>query len=179
VDTRQPHYISKWTGFSNDQANHRQTQASRWNLQVTYAPKVFDKILDRIANGESVRQICADDGFPSQETFYKWLRQDAEKAEKYARAKEHQADYYAEEIIEICDDASNDWMLREGKTALDAEHVSRSRLRVDTRKWLMGKLRPKKYGDKSEIDHTSSDGSMTPVQVIERVVVAPPPRGDT
>lgn len=115
---------------------------------MTYAPDIFDQMLDRIANGESVRQICASEGMPSLDTFYRWLREDAEKAERYARAKEQQADYYAEEIIEICDDASNDWMERDGKQMLDAEHVARSRLRIDTRKWLMGKLKPKKYGDK-------------------------------
>ena len=58
---------------------------------------------------------------------------------------------YAEEIIEIADDAKNDWMEREGFKTLNQEHIQRSRVRIDTRKWLMAKLMPKKYGDRVEV----------------------------
>jgi hypothetical protein len=78
--------------------------------------------------------------------------------EQYARARESQADYYAEEIIQISDDGTNDWMERRSEAekgagvdtgwVLNGEHVQRSRLRVDARKWYAGKLAPKKYGDK-------------------------------
>jgi len=70
---------------------------------------------------------------------------------QYAQAREAQADHYFEEIFEISDDGSNDWMERnkfEGDTAVicDHEHVNRSRLRVDTRKWALARMSPKKYG---------------------------------
>jgi hypothetical protein len=74
--------------------------------------------------------------------------------EQYARARDAQADTLADEIIDIADDGSNDWMERElesGKTieVVNAEHISRSKLRVDARKWVAAKLKPKKYGDKT------------------------------
>lgn len=59
----------------------------------------------------------------------------------------------AEEILEIADDGTNDWMMRQGENGValepivDHEHISRSKLRVDARKWLMAKMQPKKYGD--------------------------------
>ena len=59
-----------------------------------------------------------------------------------------QAEHWAEEIIEIADDSKNDFVEKEGHTALNSENINRSRLRVDTRKWLMARLAPKKYGDK-------------------------------
>ncbi len=64
-----------------------------------------------------------------------------------------QADALFDEALEIADDASGDWSTdKDGKKTLDHEHVQRSRLRVDTRKWAAGKLAPKRYGDK--LQHT-------------------------
>jgi hypothetical protein len=71
----------------------------------------------------------------------------------------------ADETLEIADDAQNDWMERNGADdvgyQLNGENIQRSRLRIDARKWMAGKLRPKVYGEQQEIDHTSSDGSMS------------------
>ena len=67
----------------------------------------------------------------------------------YRRAEE-----VFEEILDIADDGTNDWMERNGKdgetgdTVLNGEHVQRSRLRIDARKWALSKMIPKKYGDK-------------------------------
>ncbi len=74
-----------------------------------------------------------------------------------------QADALFDEALEIADEASGDWTTdKNGKLALDHEHVQRSRLRVDTRKWAAGKLAPKRYGDK--IQHTGEGGG--PMTVI-------------
>jgi hypothetical protein len=73
---------------------------------------------------------------------------------------------WADEIVDICDDASNDWMERnngddkESSWVLNGEHVQRSRLRIDTRKWLLSKLKPEKYGDK--LQHGGDPGN--PIQ---------------
>lgn len=64
----------------------------------------------------------------------------------------------AEEIQEISDDGSNDWMEREGITVADHEHIQRSKLRVDSRKWLLSKMMPKKYGDRVSAEVTGADG---------------------
>lgn len=113
---------------------------------------VREAVLRRIAEGESLRQIAKDEGMPAPATVCDWAAADPVFAEQYARAKEAQMDRYAEEILEIADDATNDWMQnKHGDKTLDAEHVQRSRLRVDSRKWLMSKLAPKKYGEKVQI----------------------------
>ncbi len=66
-----------------------------------------------------------------------------------------QADALFDEALEIADDASGDWTAdKDGKKTLDHEHVQRSRLRVDTRKWAAGKLAPKRYGDKLNLGGT-------------------------
>lgn len=132
---------------------------------TSYSEELFDKICDRIACGESVNEICKDDDMPHRDSFYRWMRNDETKKlyDKYARAKSDQMDYYAEEMIEIADDVSRDLVLDgDGKPVIDGFAAQRAKIMIDTRKWLMGKLKPKKYGDKQEVDVTSSDGSMSP-----------------
>lgn len=115
---------------------------------------------------------------PGKTTVMRWLAEHSEFRDQYASAREAQADYYAEEIIEISDDGSNDWMERnrgEGETEEieNKEVLARSRLRVDTRKWLMARMAPKKYGDKVTQEHTGPGGGPVQVQRIERVIVDP------
>ena len=84
-------------------------------------------------------------------TIYKWLRDNEQFAKDYARAKEEQADFLAEEMLEIADDDSLDvGFTDEGKPFVKGENIQRARLRIDTRKWIASKLKPKKYGDKIE-----------------------------
>lgn len=123
-----------------------------------YSEAVAQEICDRLANGESMVAICRDAHMPSQASVYRWLVADKGGfGEKYARAREAQADTLFNEILEIADDARNDWMEREGEDSAgwqaNGEHIQRSRLRVDARKWMAGKLRPKVYGDKVDVEH--------------------------
>lgn len=112
---------------------------------------IEDEIFKRISDGESLKGICDDDWLPSRETVRKRLIDDDAFAGRYARAREVQADTIFEEILEIADDARNDWMKKDGGTFLDTEHVQRSKLRIEARKWMAGKLRPKVYGEKLEL----------------------------
>ena len=90
-----------------------------------------------------------------------YIRVNEEAANRYARAKELQMDYLAEELLEISDDGSNDTIINEkGQKVEDKEWTNRSKLRVDTRKWLMSKLAPKKYGDK--LDLTTGGSAIKP-----------------
>lgn len=91
----------------------------------------------------------------------RWLSEQPAFRDQYARAREAQADYWAEEIVDIADDGTNDYVEKErsdGSTyeAVDQEHINRSRLRVDTRKWLMARMAPKKYGDKIQQELSGS-----------------------
>ena len=111
-----------------------------------------DKICDRIAEGESLRTICEGKSMPTARTVHRWLEKHSEFRQRYAHAREMQADHFADEILEIADDNSRDtYTTKDGREVVDHDHIQRSRLRVETRKWLMSKVAPKKYGDKLEL----------------------------
>lgn len=138
---------------------------------TTFTEEIGDAICERIALGESVRSICDDEAMPSMSTVFKWLSDNKAFSEQYARAREVQADALFDDIIDIADDGRNDWM--EKKNA-DGENIGwqengealrRSQLRIDARKWMAGKLRPKKYGEKLAL--TDGDGGPLKVEVIK------------
>jgi terminase small subunit-like protein len=115
-------------------------------------PSIFNKelgdtICRRIMNGESLRGICEAKGMPDRTTVHDWLSRDREFANQYAYARENQADTLADDLLYIADTAKD-------------PHIAR--LRIDTRKWIASKLKPKKYGDK--IDHTTNGKDLpTPI----------------
>lgn len=102
---------------------------------------------------------------PCVATIFNWLRIHPEFLEQYTRAKEEQADALAEDMLDIADDGINDWMAKMGPGdipvgwQINGEHVQRSRLRIETRKWIASKLKPKKYGDKVNVEATGKDGT--------------------
>ena len=120
-----------------------------------YTQKLADKICDRLSDGESLRSVCRDEAMPNKSTVFKWLREYPKLTDQYTRAKQESADAMAEDILDISDNGANDWMEKHDPDHpgydFNGEHLQRSRLRVDTRKWLMAKMKPKKYGDKLEI----------------------------
>ena len=87
---------------------------------------------------------------PALSTVFRWLAGDREFQEQYTRAMDARATLLAEEILEMPDDSSGDVVTdpETGAVRMDAEFVARSRLRVDSRKWLAARMAPKKYGDK-------------------------------
>lgn len=119
---------------------------------TTFTQEVADAICERIAQGESLRSILLDESLPASSTVFKWLNDIPAFSEQYARAREAQADVLFDEILTIADDGRNDsYTDDEGNVRTDHDVIARSRLRVDARKWMAGKLRPKKYGDKLAI----------------------------
>jgi hypothetical protein len=138
-----------------------------------YTRELADRICADIAIGISVRTICNDESMPCVSTIFNWLRTHNDFLQQYERAKEIQADALAEDILDIADDGTNDWMAREDKDGnnigwqINGEHVQRSRLRVDARKWIASKLKPKKYGDKVNVEATGKDGAPLPPAVVQ------------
>lgn len=120
-----------------------------------FSQDVFDRICERIADGESLRAICADQGMPSKSNVFRWLAANKDAADQYARARDAQADAIFDEILDIADNAVNDWMETHGADDVgyraNGEHIQRSKLRIEARKWMAGKLRPKVYGDKLDL----------------------------
>lgn len=135
---------------------------------------IAEVICSNIAEGRSLRSICRDTkNFPSMSIIIKWLAdadikgKDSKYYEflrQYTHAREIQADTLVDEIIDIADDAANDYSKdNEGNEIVNNEHMQRSRLRIDARKWVAGKQRPKKYSDKTQMEHSGEIKSETTI----------------
>ena len=132
------------------------------------APRKFDRakvvpaICTRLATGEPMAVICRDLKVPVR-TVNDWRAQDPDIAAQFDEARDLGFDAIAHECLEIADDRSNDWTIGErGGRVLDNEAVQRSKLRIETRLKLLARWDPKRYGERQQLDHTSSDGSMRP-----------------
>lgn len=131
---------------------------------MPYDEAKADIILERLVSGESLRKICKDENLPSIVTVFKWLAANDAFAKQYARAREEQADTLFDESLDIADETKEDYVKRlhfEGATpewVVNGEAIARAKLRIDTRKWMAGKLRPKKYGDQIAVDQTINAG---------------------
>lgn len=135
-----------------------------------------------MTQGESLRGICSETDMPSKTSVMRWLAENAAFRDQYAIAREAQADALVEECMEIADNGTNDWMERrsaaekgsgvENGWVLNGEHVQRSRLRVDTRKWWAARIAPKKYGDRQVIVGDDENPLKT-IHQIEWTVIDP------
>jgi hypothetical protein len=127
-----------------------------------YTQELADLICERLALGESMRSVCRDDAMPAVSSVFKWIRENDEFSAQYAKAKEESSDALFEELLEIADDGTNDWMQKNDPEnpgyTLNGEHIQRSRIRLDTRKWALSKLKPKRYGDRIQQDVTLPEG---------------------
>jgi hypothetical protein len=118
--------------------------------------ELADKVLDGMRKGKSAHMACLAVGLP-QSTFSRWVDEDAELAERYARAREDLIEHMAAETLAIADAPVGS--TEHGTT--DNGAVQKQRLQVDTRKWLLSKLAPKKYGDQL----TLSGNDKAPISV--------------
>lgn len=121
-------------------------------------PDLLEEILLRTVEGESMRAICRDPAMPSRSKLAKELVENSEFATQYLQARELLYSGWADEILDIADDGTTDYVIKVGRNgheyeAVDQEHIQRSRLRVEARKWLLSKLMPSTYGDKVEHEH--------------------------
>lgn len=119
-----------------------------------YNEETAKELIDRMSQGESLRSITSDDHMPCNATIYSWLQNPdfQDFLEQYERAMVVRAHNLFEEALEIADNAPN---VIHGNDKSDNARVSAEQLKVDTRKWFLSKLMPKKYGDKLDV---TSDG---------------------
>jgi len=117
----------------------------------TYTEEMGNLICDKLTEGISLRKLCMSDDFPNASTVYVWLDRFPEFAEKYVCAREAATEDMLEDILEIADHPT-----------LDAQE---KRVRIDARKWAMGKLKPKKYGDKQIVDVGNKEGETLKTEV--------------
>jgi hypothetical protein len=109
---------------------------------------------------------------PTCWSVFRWIDASPGFAQQYSRARELQADYYADEIADIADDGTNDFMevqRSKGTVILgDHEHIHRSRLRVESRKWIASKLKPKRYGERLGVAVSDPNGGPVGVKTETR-----------
>ena len=108
--------------------------------KASYGPRMADRICAELALGHSLRAICRADDMPCVTTVMRWLRTRPDFREQYGLAREAQADALADEIVDIADEAC------------DRDTAATAKLRIDARKWVAAKLKPKKYGERQPSD---------------------------
>lgn len=113
-------------------------------------------------------KICEQVGGVSRSRVHLWIRDDVDGfQDRYVRAKEVGLESLAEQIVTISDDGTNDFTeTDDGAPVVNYDHIARSKLRVDSRKWLLSKLLPKKYGDRISQEISGPDGK--PIETITR-----------
>lgn len=145
---------------------------------MTGRPSKFDKqlcldICEDMAAGKSLRQACEDRGVAHTTVLGHFLDNTEGVFEHYARARKIQAELMYDEMMEIADDGSNDYMERLNKDGHhigwqeNGEWVSRSRLRLDARKWTLARIQPKRFGDRLHQEVTGADGGPFQAKIIE------------
>lgn len=120
-----------------------------------FTEEMGDKICAMVMAGMPLVRICQEDWAPHPTTVYRWFRENDKFCYNYARAKEDQADYFVEDIVQIADMAT-------------PENVQVARLQVDTRKWAASKFKPKKYGDKLDATLSGPNGGPVQTEVVVR-----------
>lgn len=141
-------------------------------METVFTQELFDSICQQIATSStSTRNICKAHQIDPV-TFYRWLQKDEDLRNQYARAKEDQVEFLIDEMLEIADDGSNDLMtIVKGDMEYEMENkevTNRSKLRLDTRKFIASKLKPKKYGDKLDV---TTAGEKIESNVIPNIIV--------
>lgn len=144
-----------------------------------YTKKLADKICALIAADprNTMRRIASMKGMPSMSMICRWLGVHEYFREQYARAKESQAEIMVEEMLDIADDGELDRTTRVNRAGeeydvTDVDVIQRSKLMIETRKWLAGKLKPKKYGDKVDMNHTGTVSHKHEIDVMRGIMEA-------
>jgi hypothetical protein len=160
-----PGTVRQWVaedreGFRARYRRARDMAHARTGRTTLYTRELADRILAELREGRSLRDVCRDDGMPSTGTVFLWVEEDRDGfAARYYQARDIGYLVVAEEIDEIADDGRNDWVERRTQSGgtervLDREHISRSRLRVETKQWKLSNMLPKLYGSRMEVKAT-------------------------
>jgi hypothetical protein len=162
--------ISRWVaedrdGFAARYRLARQIGHGRTG-QIPYTAEIEDLILGELKSGRTLTDICHDPDMPHVRSVHNWLAEDRDGfAARYKKAREIGCDTMADDMVDIADDRSGDWIVRTNKDGttdaiLDSERVSRARLRFEARRWRLSKMLPRTYGDRLDLNakHDSGDG---------------------
>ena len=111
---------------------------------MTYNAEVAERILALLMEGRSLKSICDQADMPHRQRVYEWLAANPDFADNYARALDVRADHHFDEMLEIADSPQN----------LLSDELNAAKLKIEARKWVLGRMAPKKYGDKLDLNHS-------------------------
>lgn len=140
--------------------NIKVKSAKKQGRPTTYTKEIGIKICEAIANSnKGLTHICKENpDFPGRQAIHEWVIKYKDFGDNYTRARELQAELLIDEILDIADYGLNDTYIdSNGNVKTNNDVIQRSRLRVDTRKWLASKLVPKIYGDKIQTQLMGKD----------------------
>lgn len=138
---------------------------------------IVEAICARLEKGEALEVICREEGMPASRTVRDWRTQDPAIGERFDEARDIGFDAIARDCLEIADDGRRDYqVLEDGREVVDHDHISRARLRVETRLKLLAKWDPRRYGDK--IEHSGPGGTPLPAPQFIIQPVMPKADGD-
>jgi len=160
------------TRASSKQSNKDSASVNKGGRPTLYSLEIALEICDRIADGESLVKICSDAKMPKKTAVYEWLLRHKEFADIYARAREDQADTLADEIHAIADELPQQVVDEKGNaTRYDSAYVQWQKNRVDARKWVAAKLKPKKYSDRiAHVGDNESDAININVNIFDEMI---------
>lgn len=131
--------------------------------------RIFIEVCSQIEIGRSVNEILSQDNMPNRDTFYEWMRNDKDLSDKYARSMDIRADYYFDEMLKVA------YTTEEGESTIDAptgitvhksDMIAHRRLKVDTLKWVVSRMNPKKYGDKMDVTSDGNELNSAPSKIV-------------
>ena len=114
-------------------------------LMLSQYENIFERVIEQIYRGRSLKSLLQEDPREiNYEDFLRWIKRDPMRHERFKEAQESRTEFIAGEILEIADAEDS------------IEDVQRSRLKIDTRKWLMGAWNRKRYGETKQIEMAGS-----------------------
>lgn len=138
---------------------------------TAYTAELAAEILERLSTGESLRAICKGEHMPDERTVRRWVVDNVgEFSPQYMRARDIALDMMADDILEIADTQEIGLTITEKPTGTESrkgDMIEHRRLRIDTRKWYLSKLAPKRYGDKVEL--SGPNGGAIPVKIVDDI----------
>lgn len=149
----------------------QQEEKNKGGRPTKYSLGIALVICERLADGESLVSICKDPGMPKKTAVYEWLASKKDFAEMYARAREDQADSLADQIIALADEMPMEITDDKGTTRFDSAYVTWQKNRVDARKWVAAKLKPRKYSDRiAHVGDKDADSMQVDVTIFDEMI---------
>ena len=166
-----PATISRWVAEDRDgfAARYRLARQIGHGMdepeQIPYTAEIEDLILGELMSGRTLTDICRDPDMPHVRSVQNWLAADRDGfAARYRRAREIGCEMMADDMVDIADDRTGDWILRHNKDGtteaiLDPERIHRTQMRIKTRRWRVSKLLPRTYGDRPDLTAKPDSGN--------------------